>query len=186
MPPYNLLCCGHSWWVRLAKQETLTPPGHLDSPLVCRGPWMFIVVLYCWCHSDNAWVFFCNLHWYQVYMNEACKISFEFQNKSYPSVNPNQVYSSSGPFAPELVMFPDCEHPSVLLFSSLYKYPPYTLFCPMWDLNLFLYWDHSVLNLSCFWTFNSERPWYFYYSCHNDYCLSNWSIEGEKYYIPQH
>ena len=24
--------------VRLAKQETLTPPGHLVSPLVCRGP----------------------------------------------------------------------------------------------------------------------------------------------------
>ena len=23
---------------RLAKQETLTPPGHLVSPLVCRGP----------------------------------------------------------------------------------------------------------------------------------------------------
>ena len=32
------LCCGHSWRVRLAKQETLTPPGHLVSPLVCRGP----------------------------------------------------------------------------------------------------------------------------------------------------
>ena len=33
-----LLCRGHSWQVRLAKQETLTPPGHLVSPLVCRGP----------------------------------------------------------------------------------------------------------------------------------------------------
>ena len=32
------LCCGHSWRVRLAKQETLTPPGQLVSPLVCRGP----------------------------------------------------------------------------------------------------------------------------------------------------
>ena len=40
--------------VRLAKQETLTPPGHLVSPLVCRGPWMSTVVLYCWCHSDSA------------------------------------------------------------------------------------------------------------------------------------
>ena len=48
------LCRGHSWRVRLAKQETLTPPGHLVSPLVCRGPWMSIVVLYCWCHSDSA------------------------------------------------------------------------------------------------------------------------------------
>ena len=46
------LCRGHSWRVRLAKQETLTLPGHLVSPLVCRGPWMSTVVLYCWCHSD--------------------------------------------------------------------------------------------------------------------------------------
>ena len=49
-----LLCRGHSRRVRLAKQETLTPPGHLVSPLVCRGPWMSTVVLYCWCHSDSA------------------------------------------------------------------------------------------------------------------------------------
>ena len=48
------LCRGHSWRMRLAKQETLTPPGHLVSPLVCRGPWMSTVVLYCWCHSDSA------------------------------------------------------------------------------------------------------------------------------------
>ena len=48
------LCRVHSWQVRLAKQETLTPPGHLVSPLVCRGPWMSTVVLYCWCHSDSA------------------------------------------------------------------------------------------------------------------------------------
>ena len=32
------LCRGHRWLVRLAKQETLTAPGHLVSPLVCRGP----------------------------------------------------------------------------------------------------------------------------------------------------
>ena len=50
------LCRGHSWRVRLAKQETLTPPGHLVSPLVCRGPWMSTLVLYCWCHSDSALV----------------------------------------------------------------------------------------------------------------------------------
>ena len=49
-----LLCRRHSWRVRLAKQETLTPPGQLVSPLVCRGPWMSTVVLYCWCHSDSA------------------------------------------------------------------------------------------------------------------------------------
>ena len=39
------LCRGHSWRVRLAKQETLTPPGHLVSRLVCRGPWISTVVL---------------------------------------------------------------------------------------------------------------------------------------------
>ena len=44
----------HSWRVWLAKQETLTPTGHLVSPLVCRGPWMSTVVLYSWCHSDSA------------------------------------------------------------------------------------------------------------------------------------
>ena len=48
------LCSGYSWRVRLAKQETLTPPGHLVSPLVCRGPLMSTAVLHCWCHSDNA------------------------------------------------------------------------------------------------------------------------------------
>ena len=52
--PTLLLCRGHSWRLCLAKQETLTPPGHLVSPLVCRGPWMSTVVLYCWCHSDSA------------------------------------------------------------------------------------------------------------------------------------
>ena len=38
---------------RLAKQETLTLPGRLVSPLVCRGQWMS-TVLYCWCCSDGA------------------------------------------------------------------------------------------------------------------------------------
>ena len=32
------LCLGHSMRVRLANQEMHTPPGHLASPLVCRGP----------------------------------------------------------------------------------------------------------------------------------------------------
>ena len=50
------LCRGHSRRVRLAKQETLTPPGHMVSSLVCRGPWMSTVVPYCRCHSDSATV----------------------------------------------------------------------------------------------------------------------------------
>ena len=51
---YPLLCSGHSCRVRLAKQKTLTPPGHLVSSLFCRDLWMSTVVLYCWCHSDGA------------------------------------------------------------------------------------------------------------------------------------
>ena len=51
---YTFVVSRASMGVRLAKQETLTPPGHLVSPLVCRGPWMSTVVFYCWCHSDSA------------------------------------------------------------------------------------------------------------------------------------
>ena len=57
------LCRGHSLRVRLAKQETLTPPGHLVSPLV----W-FAGVRECppWCYIVDATVtvhqFFCILH----------------------------------------------------------------------------------------------------------------------------
>ena len=55
------LCRGHSWRVRLAKQETLTPPGHLVSSLVCRvhecPPWDFIVGATVTVHQ-----FFCILH----------------------------------------------------------------------------------------------------------------------------
>ena len=65
------LCRGHSWQVRLAKQETLTPSGHLVSPLVCRGPWMSTVVLYCWCHSDGALVllFFTLQYWLMYHLD---------------------------------------------------------------------------------------------------------------------
>ena len=56
------LCRGHSWRVRLAKQETLTPPVHLVSPL-------FAGVRECplWCSIVGATVtvhqFFCILHY---------------------------------------------------------------------------------------------------------------------------
>ena len=55
------LCRGRSWRVRLAKREALAPPGHLVSPLFCRGPG-------CppWCSIVGATValrrFFCILH----------------------------------------------------------------------------------------------------------------------------
>ena len=52
------LCRGHSWRVRPAKQETMTPPGHLVSPLVCRGPWMSTVGAIVTVHQ-----FFGILHW---------------------------------------------------------------------------------------------------------------------------
>ena len=48
-------------------QETLTPPGHLVSPLVCRGPWMSTVVLYCWfqvtCISSLVFNILFNVLW---------------------------------------------------------------------------------------------------------------------------
>ena len=54
-------CRGHSWRVRLAKQETLTPPWHRVSPLVYRGlecpPWCSIVGATVTVHQ-----FFCILH----------------------------------------------------------------------------------------------------------------------------
>ena len=57
---YPLLCRGHSWWVRLAKQETLTPPGHLVSPLVYRvrecPPWCSIVGATVTVHQFFCWV----------------------------------------------------------------------------------------------------------------------------------
>ena len=42
-------CAIHTKW-----RKHYVPPEHLVSPLVCRGPWMSTVVLYCWCHSDSA------------------------------------------------------------------------------------------------------------------------------------
>ena len=81
------LCRGHSWRVRLAKQEMLSPPGHLVSPLVCRGPWMSIVVLYCWCHSDSASVLlYFTLHMFWWWDQSPLNLSFEFR-KSFCTVH---------------------------------------------------------------------------------------------------
>ena len=56
------LCGGHSWRVRLAKQETLTPPGDLVSPLVCRvrecPPWCSIVGATVTCISSFVFYMF--------------------------------------------------------------------------------------------------------------------------------
>ena len=81
------LCRGHSWQVRLAKQETLTPPGHLVSPLVCRGPWISTVVLYCWCHSDSASI----LLYFTLFLNTiyifTCEVSKLHYNFCINSIN---------------------------------------------------------------------------------------------------
>ena len=73
------LCRGHSWRVRLAKQETLTHPGHLVSPPVCRGPWMTTVVIYCWCHSDSASVllYFTLINLDNIFQQKYCISIFE-------------------------------------------------------------------------------------------------------------
>ena len=39
----------------------------------------------------------------------------------------------------------------------------------IWDLHLFLCWDYSLLNLSCFRTFNFEHPRYFYFASGSAY-----------------
>ena len=63
-----LLCRVHSWRVPLAKQETLTPPGHLVSPLICKG----FRECQPWCSTVGATVtvhqFFCILHCYFAFL----------------------------------------------------------------------------------------------------------------------
>ena len=58
------LCRGHSWRVRLAKQETLTPPGHLVSPLVYGvrecPPWCSIVGATVTVHQFLSILHFCH------------------------------------------------------------------------------------------------------------------------------
>ena len=83
------LCRGHSWRVRLAKQETLTPPGHLVSPLVCRGPWMSTVVLYCWCHSDSASVLLYFILFYSE--TKVWQASGQRVRKIWPYIRPLNV-----------------------------------------------------------------------------------------------
>ena len=41
---------------------------------------------------------------------------------------------------------------------------------PLWDLQVFLSWDQSLLNLSCFRTLSSERPSVIQFSCHRTLC----------------
>ena len=71
------LCRGQSWRVRLAKQETLTPPGHLVSSLVCRArecpPW---------CSHQ----FFCFLHF--CHTCSLCRVALVVQ---FPARGSTQV-----------------------------------------------------------------------------------------------
>ena len=73
-----LLCRGHSLRVRLATQETLTQPGHLVSPLVCRGQWISTVVLYSWCHSDSSTILlyftYYSIMWETLICQLTCKV----------------------------------------------------------------------------------------------------------------
>ena len=79
------LCRGHSWRVRLAKQETLTPPGHLVSPLVCRGLWMSTVVLY-FGATVTVHKFFCILHF--CHTCSLCRVELVVQ---FPTRGSTQV-----------------------------------------------------------------------------------------------
>ena len=79
------LCRGLSWRLWLAKQETLTPPGHLVSPLVCRGPWMSTVMLYCWCHSNSASLV---LFYFSLLLFYLFLFFFFFFNFPFPLLHP--------------------------------------------------------------------------------------------------
>ena len=82
-------------------EETLTPPGHLVSSLVYRGPWMSTLVLCCWCHSDSASVLL-----YFTFQLGYNKVSFKTTIN-----NRKHVYSMlSSPlivFIPLLMIFQD-------------------------------------------------------------------------------
>ena len=86
------LCRGRSWRVRLAKRETLTPPGHLVSPLVCRvrecPPWCSIVDATVTVHQ-----FFCILHF--CHTCSLCRVELVVQ---FPARGSTQVL---------LCLFPD-------------------------------------------------------------------------------
>ena len=45
--------------------------GHQVSSLVCRGPWMSTVVLYCWCQSDSALV----LLYFMILVHDGSEVS---------------------------------------------------------------------------------------------------------------
>ena len=97
MPIYTLsLCRGHTWRLQPAKQETLTPPGHLLSPLVCMGSWMSTVVLYCWFHSDSASVllylasYICSTILLDIVTIFSQSITLEFE-KHIPDIYPDEL-----------------------------------------------------------------------------------------------
>ena len=46
--------CSYAFLVQTESWYHWLLPGHLVSPLACRGPWMSTVVLYFCCHNDNA------------------------------------------------------------------------------------------------------------------------------------
>ena len=63
--------------LRAFMADAASQAGDTDSswkPLVCRGPWMSTVVLYCWCHSDGTSVLsyftldICIIQWISMYL----------------------------------------------------------------------------------------------------------------------
>ena len=88
------LCRGHSRRVWLAKQETLTPPGHLVSPLVCTGPWMSTVVFNYWCHSDSASVLLYLTFEFQTLFFEFPTLFFSWISKIIDGNSKNNLWIS--------------------------------------------------------------------------------------------
>ena len=141
----------------ISKQDTLTPPGHLVSPLACRGPWMSTVVLYCWCHSDSASVLL-----YFTFINDlgaACQ-----QNALTPPSNwscPTLGFAfvlMPRPISPELILFPDFwdsnspRHFSFPLWFVIAKFSSKKF---QHEYNFVFYIQHfTSLNHKLFWIFH--------------------------------
>ena len=174
------LCRGHSWRVWLVKPETLTSPGHLVSPLVCRGPWMSTVVLYCRCHSDSASV----LLYFTFYLiargvhRTFATVAACQQRTPYPRTPSPDPPMDLQVFYVETNLSWTCivsgllsfERPSVLLF--LIVKPNQNIcttllrkmtVCPIWDLHFFyvetvLSWPWHIFGL---WISTIHRYFYF-------------------------
>ena len=80
----------------------------LVSPLVCRGPWMSTVVLYCWCHSISASVLL-----YFTFKSSRVIIKWHY------SLQPPKVCAMFTPNIGTRFSSKLCANPEILLYEIL-------------------------------------------------------------------